>query len=150
MTPADRLEFERIIDELADIFPVSGQRIDSAKAKWFPYLADISIERMRKVAIMAVQQLDVFPTIHRLRDLAGRTNADTCQACAGNARISHVKAITIDYFQECRESIPHTLEAVYGHCRTSFAESPEIRLWAKQAIAQHLGWSTLPARFQGE
>jgi len=148
MNHNDQPEFERIIDELADIFPVSANRIDSAKRNYFKYLADISIDKMRKVATMAVQHLDAFPTVHRLRDLAGRTNAETCQACAGNSRISQVKALTIDLFQECMQSIPHTIEAVYGHCRAKYDEEPEIRLWAKQAIAEHMGWSTLPDRFQ--
>ena len=148
MNLGDRIEFEALIDELTDIFPVSAARIDAAKAHYFKYLSDITLVRMRKVARMAVQQLDAFPTVHRLRELAGVTNTERCQACAGSDRISHVKALTIDFFSECMQSIPHTLEAIYGHCRTSYEESPEIRLYAKQAIAEHLGLSALPARFQ--
>ena len=150
MTPNDKPQFIRIIDELADVLPTSASRIDAMKHKGFQFLSDISLDKMRKVARMAVQQLDAFPTVHKLRDLAGRTNTDACRLCAGDARISHVKAITIDYFAECMQSIPHTLEAVYGHCRTSYAESPEIRAWAKQAIAEHLGCSSLPYRLQSD
>lgn len=148
MNPNDRPEFEQIIDELADIFPVSANRVDSAKRNYFKHLADLSIERLRRVAVQAIQQLDTFPSIHRLRDLAGRTNAEVCQACAGSGRISHVKAITIDFFEECMQSVEHTIEAVYGHCRKKYDEDPDIRLWAKQALTEHMGWSSLPARFQ--
>ena len=150
MNANHRPEFERMIDDLADIFPVSATRIDAAKRHYFEYLADISIDRMRKVKVMAVQQLDAFPSVHRLRDLAGVTNVDACQACAGNDRISHVKRITVDYFEECGRSIRHAVEAVYGHCRAKYEEHPEIRLWAKQAIAEHLGLSTLPYPYQSD
>ncbi len=148
MSPYDQPELHAMIDKLADVFPVSANRIDAAKRNYFDYLADISIERMRKVVVMAIQQLDVFPSIHRLRELAGVTNADRCQACAGNGRESHVKAVTIDLFEECNRDIGATIEAVHGHCGRLQDDDPDIRLWAKQAIAEHMGWSTLPVRFQ--
>jgi hypothetical protein len=147
---ADHTEFEQLIEEFANVFPTSISRIDSAKRHYFKYLADISMVRMRRVAHMACQQLDTFPTIHRLRDLAGVTNVERCKGCAGSDRISHIKAVTIDYFRECGQSIEFTLEAVYGHCGLKFSEYPEIRLWAKQAIAEEMEWSTLPIRFQDD
>lgn len=148
MTLNDKPEFERIIDDLADIFPISLTRLDAAKRLYFPHLASLSIESMRQLKIKAIQQLDTFPTVHRLLDLAGFTGNEVCQACRGNARETHVKAITIDFFVECGRSIAHTVEAVYGHCRTSYEDDPTIRLWAKQAIASALGCSTLPYRHQ--
>lgn len=150
MNHANRIEFEAMIEEFANVFPTSPSRIESAKRSYFTYLADISIERMRKVAVMACQQLDTFPTIHKLRDLAGVTNVDRCRGCAGSDRISHVKQVTIDYFRECMQSIPHTLEAVYGHCGAKYDDAPEIRRWAKEAIAEEMGWSSLPYKYQSD
>jgi hypothetical protein len=147
---SERSAFEALIDELADVSQISDGRIDRVKRAYFDHLSDVTLEKIHKSVLLSIRTTDGFPTINRLRTLAGASEDDHCQDCIGSpaSRERHLKQLTEGIYEQSRRDIPLTLELVFSHARTNAELNPQIRTWVKQAIADMEGWSTLPRHLQ--
>lgn len=146
MKHADKPQFTMAMDSMRGVFQGADRRLETAIDAYFEHLMDCDLSRVLRAIDLAIRTLDTFPSINKLRTLAGaHDDAQICEQCRVPTQ-AHIQEITTKLYEELNHDIPLTLERVYVHAQLSYQDHPKLRLWAKQAIAKIEGWSTLPKR----
>jgi hypothetical protein len=135
----EKQDFYLAMESLRSAFQITDHRFNQLLETYFTYLQDVDLIRMTKAIRLAVLQLDAFPTINKLRSLAGAHDTDeNCEICHSAKvveRERHIRTLAEHLYQgECLGDATWTCERVYAHARASYHEHPEILKWVEESL----------------